>query len=114
VYGATKAAQSGFLQALRHELAGTGVGVTGVYPGEVKTHLHDDDRSHQRMPDWYRSDAAIAPAKVAEEIVAAVENERASVFVPPITRLLRITNGISPKLADRMLRMIMNHSAAPG
>ncbi len=113
VYGATKAAQSGFLQALRHELAGTGVGITGVYPGEVKTHLHDDDHSHERMPDWYRSGAAIPPTRVAEEIVAAVEKERPAVYVPPLTRLLRIVHGISPKLADRMLRVIMNRTAAP-
>jgi short-subunit dehydrogenase len=113
VYGGTKAAQSGFLQALRHELAGTGVGITGVYPGEVKTHLHDEDREHQRMPEWYRANAAIPPPRVAEEIVAAVEKGRAAVYVPPLTRLLRIANGISPKLADRMLRVIMNRTAAP-
>ena len=114
VYGATKAAQKGFLEALRHELAGTGVGVTGVYPGEVKTQLHDDDREHDRMPEWYRPGAAIQPERVGREIVAAVENERSVLYVPPITRLLRITHGISPKLADRMLRVIMNRTAAPG
>jgi short-subunit dehydrogenase len=114
VYGATKAAQKGFLEALRHELAGTGVGVTGVYPGEVKTHLHDDDREHDRMPDWYRAGSAIKPERAGREIVEAVEKERSVLFVPPITRLLRIVNGISPKLADRMLRVIMNRTAAPG
>jgi uncharacterized protein len=113
VYGATKAAQNGFLQALRHELSGTGVGITGVYPGMVKTHLHDDDRAHERMPGWYQPGAAISPPRVAHEIVAAVENERAAVYVPPLTRLLRIANGLSPKLADRMLRVIMNRTAAP-
>ena len=55
MYGATKFAQRGFLEALRHELSGTGVGVTGVYPGEVETHLHDDDRAAGRMPDWHRA-----------------------------------------------------------
>ena len=33
IYGATKAAQHAFAGALRHELAGTGVSVTTVYPG---------------------------------------------------------------------------------
>jgi short-subunit dehydrogenase len=113
VYGATKAAQKGFLEALRHELSGTGVGVTGVYPGEVKTHLHDDDRAGERMPDWYRPRAAIAPARVAEEMLKAVEQERSAVYVPPLTRLLRIAHGLSPSLADAMLRTIMGGTAAP-
>ncbi len=113
VYGATKAAQAGFLEALRHELAGTGVGVTGVYPGEVKTGLHDDDRAHERMPEWYRPKSAITAERAAEEIVAGVEADRDDLFVPRITRLLRIVHGLSPKIADRMLRRIMNRSAAP-
>jgi short-subunit dehydrogenase len=113
VYGATKFAQRGFLEALRHELSGSGVGVTGVYPGEVQTHLHDDDRSHDRMPDWYRPGAAIPPSRVAEAIVNAVVHERRAVFVPPVTRLLGIVHGFSPALADRMLRLLMGRTAAP-
>jgi short-subunit dehydrogenase len=113
VYGATKAAQHAFAEALRHELSGTGVGVTAVYPGEVQTSLHDDDRAHERMPDWYRPGAAIAPSRVADGIVAAVENGDSAVYVPPITRLLRIAHGLSPKLSDRMLRAIMGRTAAP-
>jgi short-subunit dehydrogenase len=113
VYGATKAAQKGFLEALRHELSGTGVGVTGVYPGEVKTHLHDEDRAHERMPDWYRPHAAIAPTRVATGILNAVENESAAVYVPPLTRLLRIAHGLSPALADAILRSILGRTAAP-
>jgi short-subunit dehydrogenase len=37
VYNGTKAAQRGFAEALRHELHGTGVSVTKVYPGEIAT-----------------------------------------------------------------------------
>ena len=36
-YGATKAAQRGFAEALRHELSGSGVSVTTVFPGEIAT-----------------------------------------------------------------------------
>ena len=42
-YSATKAAQRMFAEALRHELAGTGVSVTTVFPGEVRTSLHDHE-----------------------------------------------------------------------
>ena len=52
VYGATKAAQRGFSEALRHELHGTGVSLTTVYPGEIRSHLHDHERDS--MPAWYR------------------------------------------------------------
>lgn len=113
VYGATKFAQRGFLEALRHELSGTGVAVTGVYPGEVETHLHDDDHAAGRMPDWYRIDSAIPPERVATEIVEAIEQDSPSVYVPGLTRLLGAVHGASPGLANRMLRQIMGAAAAP-
>ena len=50
-YGATKAAQRGFAEALRHELSGSGVSVTTVFPGEIATHLHDHEKDS--LPDWY-------------------------------------------------------------
>jgi short-subunit dehydrogenase len=51
VYNGTKAAQRGFAEALRHELSGTGVSVTTVYPGEAESSLHDHE--WDRMPAWY-------------------------------------------------------------
>jgi short-subunit dehydrogenase len=113
VYGATKFAQRGFLQALRHELHGAGILVTGVYPGEVQTHLHDDDRANGRMPDWYRPQQALPPERVAAKIVRAIERDEPEVFVPPITRVLGVAHGISPRVANAMLRRIMGRSAAP-
>jgi short-subunit dehydrogenase len=111
VYGATKAAQRGFGEALRHELRGTGVGVTVVYPGQVRSALHDHEK--ERMPDWYNLDR-VAPAEpLAEAVVEAVEKDRREVFYPPVVRLLRIAHGLRPGLADAMLRRIMHRSAAP-
>jgi short-subunit dehydrogenase len=113
IYGATKFAQRGFLEALRHELSGTGVGVTGVYPGAVATHLHDDDHRHGRMPGWHRPDRAIEPERVAKAIATGIEREQRAVFVPPVTRVLGLVHGISPALADRMLRVVVGGAAAP-
>ncbi len=113
VYGATKFAQRGFAEALRHELSGTGVKLTAVYPGLVDSHLHDDNRDHGRMPDWHRATTALSPQVVAATILSAIDQDEASVFVPSITRLLGIVHGISPKLADRLLRARLGAGAAP-
>jgi short-subunit dehydrogenase len=112
VYGATKSAQRGFAEALRHELAGTGVSLTTVYPGEVESHLHDHE--HDSMPEWYRGKDKVAKAEpLAQAIVEAVEKDKRAVYYPPIVRLLRVMHGISPQLSDRMLKAMRGRSAAP-
>jgi short-subunit dehydrogenase len=109
-YGATKSAQSAFAEALRHELSGTGVSVSTVFPGEIATELHAHERD--RMPDWYRSGDPIPPERVADAIVGVVEEDRRAAFVPPIVRALGI-NGLAPRLADRLLARLRGAMAAP-
>jgi short-subunit dehydrogenase len=111
VYNGTKAAQRGFAEALRHELHGTGVSVTTVYPGEIETALHDHE--WERMPAWYQRDRRSPPGPLGEAVVEAVEKDRRELFHPPIVRLLRVVNGISPALGDVMLRRILGRAAAP-
>jgi short-subunit dehydrogenase len=111
VYNGTKAAQRAFAEALRHELAGTGVSVTTVYPGEIETSLHDHELDH--MPDWYRMDRRAPAGPLGERVVEAVETDRRELFYPPLVRMLRVANGLSPRLGDLVLRRILGRSAAP-
>jgi short-subunit dehydrogenase len=112
VYGATKAAQRGFAEALRHELSGTGVSLTVVYPGEVKSQLHSHEQ--EGMPDWYQGKEKAAPAEpLGQAVVDAVEQDKRAVYYPPLVRLLRVMHGISPRLSDRMLRTMRGGTAAP-
>ncbi|MEA2332585.1 MAG: hypothetical protein QOH58_2723 [Thermoleophilaceae bacterium] len=111
VYGATKAAQRGFGEALRHELKDTGVGLTMVYPGQIQSSLHDHEK--ERMPDWYRLERGTPPEPLAQAVVEGVEKDRREVFHPPTVRLLRIFHGLKPGLADAMLRRLMGRGAAP-
>ena len=83
VYGATKAAQRGFGEALRHELKGTGVGLTMVYPGQIRSSLHDHEK--ERMPDWYKLDRAVPAEPLARAVVEAVERRQAR-GLPPAER----------------------------
>lgn len=111
VYGATKAAQRMYADALRHELAGSGVSVTTVFPGEIATGFHDHQR--EKLPAWRAAQEGVPVEPLAQKIVAAVEDDRRYVFHPGNVRLLGIVHGISPRLADLMLRRLRGPSSAP-
>ncbi len=111
-YSATKAAQRMFAEALRHELAGTGVSVTTVFPGEVRTSLHDHEGT--QMPKWYRGGPQAASAQVlAGRILTAVERDSRQLHYRPAVRHMGILHGVSPGIADRVLRRLRGESAAP-
>ncbi len=111
-YAATKAAQQAFGEALRHELSGSGVDVTIVFPGQIATGLHDHERA--TMPDFYLpEDQAASAAGVADALVAGIEAGARGVYYPRNVRLLRAVNGASPQAADRLLRALRGPSIAP-
>ena len=112
VYGATKAAQRMFGEALRHELSGPGVSLTLVYPSEIATALHDHELD--RLPDWHRGGGQAAQAgELAARVVAAVEGDKRAVYYPPAVRALGALHGLSPVLSDRVLRSLRGGTAAP-
>jgi 3-oxoacyl-[acyl-carrier protein] reductase len=111
-YSATKAAQRMFAEALRHELSGTGVSVTTVYPGEIRTSLHDHEGT--QMPQWYRGGPHAASAEsLAGRILTAVERDSRHLHYRPVVKHMGILNGLSPGIADRVLRRLRGDSAAP-
>jgi short-subunit dehydrogenase len=111
VYGGTKAAQLAWARALRHELDGTGVDVTIVMPGELETHLHDHQRD--QLPEWRQDKYAMPARPLAEQIVKAVEKGEAEVYYPGSIKALRVFQGLSPMIADRVLRLMRGKAAAP-
>ena len=110
VYGATKAANRGFAEALRHELSGTGVSVTTVFPGEIETDLHTGRR--EGLPDWRKSDDELPVAAAVEAILAGIEGDKRNVYVPREVRFLGL-NGIAPRMVDHLLAALRGGSAAP-
>jgi NADP-dependent 3-hydroxy acid dehydrogenase YdfG len=110
VYGGTKSFDRGFAEALRHELAGTGVSVTTVYPGEFGTTILAHQRD--RLPAWRTNDEERPVGELVAAIIDGVEEDDRAVYAPPIVRILGLS-GIAPRLTDRLLVRIRGRSAAP-
>lgn len=111
VYGATKAAQRGFAEGLWHDLDGTDVGVTVVYPGEIATNLHD--HQPEKLPTWRKGGHEADVDECAAAIVDGIERDRRGVYFPREVRLLQAVHGVAPRVADAMLRRLRGPSAAP-
>jgi NADP-dependent 3-hydroxy acid dehydrogenase YdfG len=110
VYGGTKAFDRGFAEALRHELAGTGVSVTTIYPGEYGTTILAHQRD--RLPAWRSNEEERPVSELVAGIVKGIENDARAVYAPPIVRILGLS-GIVPQLVDRLLVRIRGRAAAP-
>ena len=110
VYGATKAFDRGLAEALRHELAGTGISVTTVYPGEYGTTILQHQRD--RLPAWRSNDEERPVEELVEAIIAGVGDDARGVYAPPAVRVLGLS-GIAPRLTDQILTRVRGRSAAP-
>ncbi len=111
-YSATKAAQRMFAEAIRHELHGTGVSVTTVFPGEIATSLLEHQPAGE-MPDWYRGAEAAPAEDLAVRVVKAIERDRRGLYWKAPVKGMGILHGFSPRWADRALRRLRGDSAAP-
>ena len=107
-YCATKSAMLGFSEGLRHELSGTGVGVTVVSPIMVRTELFDG------APDVGQRGLrfSISPEAVAGAILQASGSPRAEITVPAVARVAIWAKHGIPFLTDytisRLFRDSMN------
>ena len=106
-YSASKYALRGFSQALRRELAETGIRVTYIAPRAVKTAINS--------PEVYDMAAAVKmkldePDAVAEQIVKNIRKGEKECYLGfPESLFVRI-NAILPGLVDRAVRK-QNHKA---
>jgi short-subunit dehydrogenase len=97
-YAATKWGLAGFTESLRSEVSGTGVGVTLVSPGVVRTQFFE-----RRGTPYRRSSPRPLPAEVVgRAIVRAVERERDDVFVPAWLAGPAHLRGAWPRLYRRL------------
>ncbi len=102
-YSASKFAVRGFSEAVRHELAENGVGVTVVHPGGIKTRIAESARTgsgvsvaeYEQGRKQFAKLLTMPPEVAAAQIVEAIEKRR--------PRLLIGWSAKAPDVLDRLL-----------
>ena len=84
-YCASKFAMLGFSEGLKHELSGTGVGITVVSPIMVKTDFFEHP-SFAKMPKY--SPMSLNSITVAKAIVKAANSSRLEIITPSVVRIV--------------------------
>ncbi len=112
LYGATKAFLVSFSSALHQELAGTGVGVSCVCPGPVKTEFFDANRMN--VDDDLVAGAASAGDVAAFALEALARNQ--AVAVPGLgNRIRALVPSLMPRrLSGWLARRVMEKRMAAG
>ena len=103
VYSATKAAQVGFIEALRSEFYGSDIHASVVYPVSTSTEFHAAMHrtfGHAVEGKGPKQDVS----DVADAVARCLARPRAEVYPYWPARLLRIAGAIAPSLVDRFMR----------
>lgn len=100
VYSATKAGLITFADSLRLELHGTGVGVSVISPGAVRTSFFE----RRGTPYGRRIPRPMPPDRVAAAIVRGLERGSGDTVLPHWLALAPATRAIAPRLFEALNR----------
>ena len=103
-YAASKFAVRGFSEALRHELEGSGVGVTVVHPGGVATSIAEKARMPAGVSDEeiarrlkrYRKLLRLPPEFAGETIVRGIERRQSRVLIGSDAKIISLVARLLP------------------
>lgn len=101
-YSSSKFAVRGFTEALRHELAEDGVGVTSVHPGGIRTRIAETARVASGVD---AEEAAQGKADFAKLLTFPAEKAAALIVDAVEKRRPRLLIGVSAKVPDVLVRV---------
>ncbi|MBA3259345.1 MAG: SDR family NAD(P)-dependent oxidoreductase [Gemmatimonadales bacterium] len=103
-YTAARWAVRGFTEALRADLARTGIGVTLFESGVVATeYWASNPGSRERVPGIGRLIPEVTPEEAARAIVRGVERNRKLVVVPLMMRLTYLQHALFPGIVQWLM-----------
>ena len=113
-YCSAKFAAIGFSEGLHAELAKSGIHVTTVVPGLMRTGSHLNaffKGDHRREFTWFALGAtlpvvSISAENAARRIVSAIRHHRAQVIISPQARALSLLHGVAPGLTCEMMGIV--------
>jgi uncharacterized protein len=113
-YCAAKFAEAGFAQALRAECLGTGVKVSLVSPGSVRTAFLDRVRSSSAVPAAERIPPTLEPEEVARAIVRVARKGRREMILPLVSRIYIRFHDVAPRWAEDLFEAVSRRMRRPG
>ena len=115
-YSATKFAMTGFFEALRAELQGSGVSVTTAYPGVVATRIRHhglNARGEAAGVSGLKEDDAMTAAECARLIIEGMDRRRREVVMTARGKVGRFVKLVAPGLVEKMALAALKDSARP-
>lgn len=98
IYTTSKFGLRGFLESFRREMRGTGITISGVFPGAVDTEFDQHAGVHWKItrvtPDWL----LLSPDDVAKLILKVIQKKKKNVVAPRIMWVPIIANTFFPRL----------------
>lgn len=110
-YAASKFAVRGFTEALRHELAGTGVQVSSVHPGGIRTGIAKTSRIGANTRAGKREEfaaifdvlAGTTPERAADRIVNGVLEGQTRILIGPDATQINLIHRLFPERYWRII-----------